>query len=155
MHALAGARSLAQIHAAFWGCPPLGVPQYLDFPALWLDYCDRFEHLLPGFLATPDFFAFGNFVATHWNSLTSTMSSLGPTTLVHGDPQLDNLLFEGEGAGAKLIDWQFAGSGCGIIDLGYFLISSFSPEMRRKLSNCGRPAVFGFSRALVGLLRWF
>lgn len=54
-------------------------------------------------------------------------------TLVHGEPRVDNVLFE-DGAGgprAWLIDWQFAGRASPMFDLAYFLSGSLPTEARR------------------------
>ncbi|MCW1381847.1 phosphotransferase [Novosphingobium sp. KCTC 2891] len=59
-------------------------------------------------------------------------ASDGPT-LIHGEPRVDNILFEdsAQGPRAWLIDWQFADRGSPMFDLAYFLSGSLSPEDRR------------------------
>ncbi|WP_225007916.1 ecdysteroid 22-kinase family protein [Novosphingobium percolationis] len=54
-------------------------------------------------------------------------------TLVHGEPRVDNVLFEDTAGGPRawLIDWQFATKASPMVDLAYFLAGSLSPEDRR------------------------
>ena len=54
-------------------------------------------------------------------------------TLVHGEPRVDNVLFEdtADGPRAWLIDWQFATKASPMLDLAYFLAGSLAPEDRR------------------------
>jgi aminoglycoside phosphotransferase (APT) family kinase protein len=58
-------------------------------------------------------------------------------TLVHGEPRVDNVLFEDGAARPKawLIDWQFADRGSPMFDLAYFLSGSLSPEDRRSIDK--------------------
>lgn len=54
-------------------------------------------------------------------------------TLTHGDPRVDNVLFDrhdGE-AGAYLLDWQLTGQRSAMYDVAYFLTSSLRIEDRR------------------------
>lgn len=55
-----------------------------------------------------------------------------PRTLIHGEPRVDNILFEKgkEGLKAWLIDWQFADHGSPMFDSAYFLAGSLSPADR-------------------------
>lgn len=54
-------------------------------------------------------------------------------TLVHGEPRVDNVLFEdtADGPRAWLIDWQYATKASPMLDLAYFLAGSLVPEDRR------------------------
>jgi thiamine kinase-like enzyme len=54
-------------------------------------------------------------------------------TITHGDPRVDNVLFEETalGIGAILIDWQVTGLRNPMHDVGYFLSGSVSVENRR------------------------
>ena len=54
-------------------------------------------------------------------------------TLTHGDPRVDNVLFEGtpEAPGAVLIDWQVTGLRNPMYDVGYFLSGSLTVADRR------------------------
>ena len=54
-------------------------------------------------------------------------------TLIHGDPRVDNILFEatGEGTRACLIDWQSLRVGDPQHDVAYFLSGSVSPQVRQ------------------------
>ncbi|GAA1864076.1 hypothetical protein GCM10009836_50480 [Pseudonocardia ailaonensis] len=54
-------------------------------------------------------------------------------TLTHGDPRVDNILFESVGGrlGAVLIDWQVTGLRNPMYDVGYFLSGSVGIDDRR------------------------
>lgn len=52
-----------------------------------------------------------------------------PRTLIHGDPHLGNLFFEGDAPG--LLDWQVAMAGAGIRDVAYFANASVEPGLLR------------------------
>lgn len=55
-------------------------------------------------------------------------------TLSHGDPRVDNVLFErvDGGVGAVLIDWQVTGLRNPMYDVGYFLAGSLDAGLRRE-----------------------
>ncbi|MFE3543952.1 phosphotransferase [Nocardia sp. NPDC059177] len=57
----------------------------------------------------------------------------GPQTLIHGDPHLGNLFFEGAVPG--FLDWQIATVGPGIRDVAYFANSSVEPGLLRQLER--------------------
>ncbi|MDX6742234.1 phosphotransferase family protein [Actinocorallia sp. A-T 12471] len=56
-----------------------------------------------------------------------------PQTLLHGDPHLGNLFFEGRAPG--FLDWQVAMAGPGIRDVAYFATSSVEPDLLRKIER--------------------
>jgi aminoglycoside phosphotransferase (APT) family kinase protein len=56
-----------------------------------------------------------------------------PQTLLHGDPHLGNLFFEGTRPG--FLDWQVATSGCGIRDVAYFSTVSVEPDVLRPIER--------------------
>ena len=67
-------------------------------------------------------------VAERWINLAPTRR-----TLIHGDPRVDNILFEQtpDGLRACLIDWQSLRLGDPQYDVAYFLSGSISPADRR------------------------
>ncbi|MFD4351333.1 phosphotransferase [Nocardia sp. NPDC058518] len=56
-----------------------------------------------------------------------------PQTLIHGDPHLGNLFFEGSTPG--FLDWQISTTGCGMRDVAYFANSSVEPELLREIER--------------------
>ena len=71
-------------------------------------------------------------IAAHFAAL-----SAGPKTVVHGDFRADNMLF-GEGGqedGLALIDWQGFGIGCGMYDVAFFLGTSVTSDVRRRIER--------------------
>ena len=74
---------------------------------------------------------FGFRIAAHFAAL-----SAGPKTVVHGDFRADNMLFgQGEGEGLALIDWQGFGIGCGMYDVAFFLGTSVTSDVRRRIER--------------------
>ena len=60
----------------------------------------------------------------------------GPKTVVHGDFRADNMLFGGEGhRELAVIDWQGFGIGCGMYDVAFFLGTSVTSEVRRRIER--------------------
>ncbi|MDT1091306.1 phosphotransferase, partial [Pseudomonas aeruginosa] len=57
--------------------------------------------------------------------------------LIHGEPRVDNVLFEDLPCGPRawLIDWQFASLGSPMFDLAYFLSGSLEPADRRAVEE--------------------
>lgn len=55
-------------------------------------------------------------------------------SIQHGDPRVDNILFEGKSEGMKawLVDWQLTSFGAPQYDLAYFLTGSLPTDERRK-----------------------
>ncbi|TCJ97719.1 phosphotransferase family protein [Nocardia alba] len=56
-----------------------------------------------------------------------------PQTLIHGDPHLGNLFFEGANPG--FLDWQVAKAGAGIRDVAYFASASVEPDLLRTIER--------------------
>lgn len=56
-----------------------------------------------------------------------------PQTLLHGDPHLGNLFFEGAAPG--FFDWQVAMSGVGVRDVAYFATVSVEPDELRRIER--------------------
>ena len=56
-----------------------------------------------------------------------------PQTLLHGDPHLGNLFFEGDKPG--FLDWQVAMAGVGVRDVAYFATASVAPDLLRKIER--------------------
>ena len=83
-------------------------------------------------------------LAENWCGLTPAHR-----TLVHGDPRVDNVLFEEtpQGLRACLIDWQSLSTGDPLQDVAYFLSGSLSPIDRRA---CERELVAEHTALLAG-----
>ena len=56
--------------------------------------------------------------------------------MAHGDFRADNLLFGGKGRDdLAMIDWQGFGIGCGMYDVAFFLGTSVTSEVRRRIER--------------------
>ena len=56
-----------------------------------------------------------------------------PQTVLHGDPHLGNLFFEGDKPG--FIDWQVARAGAGVRDVSYFASASIDSDLLRSIER--------------------
>ncbi|MFC5138940.1 phosphotransferase family protein [Actinomycetospora rhizophila] len=130
---------LARLHATFAPMDPATAPAWPIRMAEAADYwtptiergaaiiLDRFaDRLERGDLDTV---AAAGEIARDWHLLPQTR-----LTLTHGDPRVDNVLFEplGAGIGAVLIDWQVTGLRNPMYDVGYFLSGSIGIADRRE-----------------------
>ncbi|HZZ46561.1 MAG TPA: phosphotransferase [Pseudonocardia sp.] len=129
---------LAHLHATFFPAEPTTAPSWpirlADVADYWTGatrtgsaaalerYRDRLDALdLDAVAGVAD-------VVHDWHRLPQTR-----LTLTHGDPRVDNVLFEQvDGATrAVLIDWQVTGLRNPMYDVGYFLSGSISIDDRR------------------------
>ncbi len=149
--AITAVRAAARIHAAHWRTPH-GGPRAPSAPEL-AGYQDIFrpavrlalqyvyvrnvprvrrEH--PGALSEEELElveAFGPSVAALLGSL-----SQGPRTFIHGDYRLDNMFFLPEAAGRfALVDWQASALGSGLYDVAYFICTSLTETVRRRVES--------------------
>jgi hypothetical protein len=67
--------------------------------------------------------------------------------LLHGDYRVDNLLFDPDGSGVTVVDWQTLGVGLPARDLAYFTATSLEPELRASIE---KNLVDEYHRALGG-----
>ena len=148
-------RTLAKLHGTFWNRgdqPPLNriydVLASRRRAALQLAYV---SNLAPTFERFGSLFspamrglaeAYGPRIAAHIDAVAA-----GPRTLIHGDARLDNILFPAtpgldEDTAARegqeevaLIDWQVSGLSTPLYDVAYFLGSSVTNEIRRRVEH--------------------
>lgn len=66
------------------------------------------------------------------SSLFHSLNISSPSSLVHGDPNPGNTLFESSKGLSLLIDFQETSIGFSVIDIARFLLSSFTPESREE-----------------------
>jgi hypothetical protein len=125
----------ARLHAAF---SPVDLTFAPDWPIRMTDAADYWSPLVEagaatalqryrGRLSDADLsqVAAARELARAWHLLPQRR-----LTLTHGDPRVDNVLFERDG-GAVLIDWQVTGLRNPMYDVGYFLSGSISVADRR------------------------
>ncbi len=131
--------ALARLHAAFWESPRFRgdlawlksrannpwapIERFVcarsNAPAL-----KRFGDLVPREVreGAHRIHAHRDLLEEHW--------AAGPLTLLHGDPHVANLYFDGEDVG--FLDWQVVQKGQGVRDVAYFVINSLPTGLRRE-----------------------
>lgn len=134
-------RQLARLHRAFWPTSENNAPSWAIRMPIAGDYwvgvlqaaapivAERFAEDLP-----PQHIELVSEAATlsrAWHDLRHSAM-----TITHGDPRVDNVLFDDAGDGeAILIDWQVTGVRNPMHDVGYFLSGSISIADRRKCEH--------------------
>lgn len=112
--------TMAALHAAFWGRherAPAAIALVPDTVIAW--FASR--------LGGPHRALRARVLSAVWRH-----DSRPPTTVLHGDLRVGNVLFTGEGRDRPVfIDWQAARKGKAAFDLAYFLVLSLEPEVRR------------------------
>lgn len=134
--AAAAVDELVRLHAPRWDDPALAELDWLYrdpdsrrsflldlLPGLWDGFRERYEDRL------------GAEVHEAGEALFDRLerylaSGTGPSTVVHGDYRLDNLLFGGADPVA-VVDWQTCGHGRALDDVAYFIGAGLLPEDRR------------------------
>ena len=126
--------ALARFHASFWESERFG----RDLSWVVSHATDPNNALVRPFVRT----ALRRVSALHGHLVPSGTTSMvarrseieralshGPITLLHGDPHLGNLYFDGAMPG--FLDWQVVRKGHGLRDLAYFLVLSLDTDLRR------------------------
>ncbi len=134
--ARAAIANLVGLHSPRWGDPALHDLAFLMRPepamaemmgqalaAATEGFVERFDGLLgdhaPTLHATAE-------AITDWQ-----LARLEPSSVIHGDYRLDNLLFPPSGDDVVALDWQSAGLGPPLRDVAYFLGTSLDTAERR------------------------
>jgi len=135
----------AKMHATFWGRLESTHPDWLidgrsPFHAGLIE--TLYRSALPTVLTNfAEFFPpvlrdaaerLTNYVPIFWEKMEEA-----PTTIVHGDLRLDNVLFDGPASASALafVDFQICSRGKAGFDIGYFLSQSVEPEVRRAFGS--------------------
>lgn len=142
-------QALAGLHARWWDEPFEAGPtlqQAFPFHTLWPAYLAHVALTMPD-LPSP-LRRLGDRIAADPVAACAALTGPGPLTRLHGDAQADNLRFADGPFGPKavLIDWQLTRWGAGMADVGYLLISSLTPVLRRQHE---RALVEGYRAALA------
>ncbi|MEZ5687499.1 MAG: phosphotransferase [Caenibius sp.] len=129
---------LARLHRRFYPMNGTERPEWALVMADVADYWDDAIRRAMPIIADNDF---GRIKPHEWDILRTVERKarawfempLERATLTHGDPRVDNILFEDreKGVSAITIDWQMTGCRNPMHDVGYFLSGSVSVEDRR------------------------
>lgn len=132
---------LARLHGPRWDDPTLDEYEFLtrrSGPEDTEQLVGLWSMFLPGFLATYEQYLTAPGIALLQRfgpSLADWVEGRsGPTTVVHGDYRLDNLLFATPAGGPPVtaVDWQTPGHASPVGDLSYFCGAGLVPEDRRE-----------------------
>lgn len=130
---------LAAIHSATCTDARLGavakdpIGAHVDFAALWSGYRRTLEDLMPELEMPQALCDLAQAIAGDQTGFFGRLQAGDHRSILHRDAHIDNILFDnlkGQPR-ARFVDWQLSGVGPGGLDLGYFLISSLTPETRR------------------------
>ena len=129
---------LVPLHAARWNDPTLLQLDWLVgdpeegrarmreiLPLFWAGFQDRYRDHIP-----PHVREAGNTLLNHVDAYLAPRA--GPTTIIHNDYRLDNLLFTpGPNSDvAGIVDWQTCSVGPGPRDVAYFIGAGLLPDDR-------------------------
>lgn len=134
--AAAGLGQLVGLHAPRWDDSSLGALEWLRsdpdeeratslalLPMLWDGFLDRYAADIDDTIRSAGSQVFG--------SLPTYLVQEGPTTVVHGDFRLDNLLLHPDTGAVTVVDWQTCTVGKALSDVAYLLGAGLLPEDRR------------------------
>lgn len=127
--------AMTAFHARFWGGTDADLASLPSWDSVAEKRLSNLAETLPLFLAEwrgriPDAaFAFAADLPKKTQDAYGELKA-APTTLVHGDLHLDNVLFRADGA-PIVLDWPSVSRGPAAADFGHFLAESLPPAMRR------------------------
>ncbi len=127
--------AMATFHVHFWGSTDADLSSLPSWDAVAQKRLSNLAETLPVFLAEwrgriPDeAFAFATDLSKRTEDAYGELQA-APSTLVHGDLHLDNVLFRSDGT-PILLDWPSVSRGPAAADFAHFLAESMSPALRR------------------------
>lgn len=134
--ARAALSELVELHAPRWADPTLRDIEWLLgdrgpardvmiglLPGLWNGFLERYADRLDDDVRTAGGIVF--------ERLPAFYEDREPSTIVHGDFRLDNLLFDPTDGSVAVLDWQTCTVGPGPADAAYFVGAGLLPEVRR------------------------
>ena len=142
--AVSAVRTLARIHAKWWGSQDLLAYDWLMHPGVYFDGEDQAQ-LSANTQAVIDRVGdqLSSGVIRLLKGLPEALPAIeakwgsGPTTLCMGDARGQNMFFDGSGDNIRtiLIDWQAPLRSIGVLDMATFLVMTFPPDERRSIER--------------------
>jgi hypothetical protein len=132
---------IARCHAHWWENPGLDKFKWLsgtEIPGN-VGLAHFREQLWPAFLRKvnkplPDeVIKLGEMLGEYKGRIARYLFTKKPQTLIHGDYQLENMMFGTAEEEFFVVDWQFVERGCGTWDIAYFLSQNLAPEYRQAI----------------------
>lgn len=136
---------LAKFHTHWWEDSRLLTTTFLtpldyktedsqrDFQEWWSQFPEKLDSIVPGYQLPSAFIKFGYDFSGSLAHVFHKMTEK-PVTFIHKDVHSNNLLFDSSNGERKVkfLDWQTAGYGRGVTDVGYFMISSTPISLRQQ-----------------------
>jgi hypothetical protein len=133
---------LARLHAPVWGDTSVTDLPWLNYGASQRDQLTAFSGtLFDMFLERygPDLDDLTGSVIRQFRTLVAPFTSHEhhSVTVIHGDYRADNMLYDGHGGNVPLVtvDWQTAGAGPGLLDVGYLIGTGLDPDDRAPIEE--------------------
>lgn len=135
-------RSIAAFHATWWNhahleqfrdwLPAAGDPFFETSRQALAPGLDRLEAAF-GHWVGPEVITVGRRLDEQFDGIMDQMLAREPTTFLHGDFRLDNMMFDtrAEGIAFTLLDWQLPFRGNPMNDIVYFLVGNLDLDFRR------------------------
>lgn len=146
---------VARLHARFWDspelaafaswCPGVDDPYFQILRGAYMESLPKFPEVF-GHLVSPKIIELANRVGDRYDEMVAAAAGRGPTTFIHGDFRLDNMMWGTGATPFALLDWQLTFRATPLWDVVYFLSGSFEGEERAKHE---RELVRGYHAALL------
>jgi hypothetical protein len=140
-HAERAIRTVAVMHAKWWGAPELDSIEWMDYGngPVTMQAVPLFDYAWPIFLSngfekllSPEQIMLGEAVKNHFERLLNDFGG-DPRTICHTDFRSENMFFgePGTDEDVVILDWQLTTRSGGLYDVAYLLAQSLTTANRR------------------------
>lgn len=109
--------------ATYWSLDKRPADELSSMEATWLEFVSMWHHLDPELFNNPRIIKLASRLAQQSKTVDEYINTQGPRTLIHGDLKGAHLFFPDDGGEPAVIDWQWAGFGCPMLDVAYTIHS--------------------------------